>query len=195
MIIEVIYKIYTNCDRVIYKLCAFIFRWGQTLLTSLVSTLDIMKQNLWLHDAIERKVIGHDLPRFIFCFQSLTESFKDYYMFFSFLYMKNSYLTYNIWDIQYTHEICTWFCWALSPCLICWSQDKLANILQTFSNAYYWMKLFVFWIKLPCNLYPKVKLTACQYWFSYWLEASRQQAITRARSVLPSGFTGLQWMN
>ena len=51
-------------------------------------------------------------------------------------------------------------------------QDKMAAILQTASsNAFSWMKNFVFWFKFHWNLFLRVQLTIRQHWF-------RRQAIT-----------------
>ena len=45
--------------------------------------------------------------------------------------------------------------------------DKIAAISQTtFSNAFSWMKSFVFW-------FLKVQITIFQHWFRYWLGANQ----------------------
>ena len=44
--------------------------------------------------------------------------------------------------------------------------DKMAAIFLTmFSNAYPWMKTFVFWLKLHWSLFLRVQLTITQDWF------------------------------
>ena len=44
--------------------------------------------------------------------------------------------------------------------------DKMAAILQTiFSDAFSWMKIFVFWLKFHWNLFLRVQLTIFQHWF------------------------------
>ena len=50
--------------------------------------------------------------------------------------------------------------------------DKMAAILQTiFSDAFLWMKSFVFWLKVHRSLFLRVQLTISQHWFSYSLGA------------------------
>ena len=44
--------------------------------------------------------------------------------------------------------------------------DTMAAILQmTFSNAFSWMKSFVFWVKFHWSLFLMVQLTITQHWF------------------------------
>ena len=44
--------------------------------------------------------------------------------------------------------------------------DKMAAISQTiFSDAFSWMKSFVFWLKFHWSLFPSVQLTLTQHWF------------------------------
>ena len=48
--------------------------------------------------------------------------------------------------------------------------DKMAAILQTiFSNAFSWMKSFVFWLTFHLSLFLRVQLVITQHWFRYWL--------------------------
>ena len=48
--------------------------------------------------------------------------------------------------------------------LIHWGQDKMAAIFQTFSNAFFWMKMYKFQLRFHC-LFPRVQLTIFQHWF------------------------------
>ena len=53
----------------------------------------------------------------------------------------------------------------MGPCftvLTHWGQDKMAAIFQTFSNAFSWMKIYKFWLKLHLSLFPRVQLTIFQ---------------------------------
>ena len=51
-----------------------------------------------------------------------------------------------------------------------WSWDKMDTILRmAFSNAFYWMKVFLFWFEFHWHLFPTVQLTVNQHWFRYWL--------------------------
>ena len=51
--------------------------------------------------------------------------------------------------------------------------DKMArNWQMTFSNAFSWMKSFVFWIKFNLHLFL-VQLIVGQYWFRWWLGAEQ----------------------
>ena len=44
--------------------------------------------------------------------------------------------------------------------------NKMAAISQTiFSDAFSWMKIFIFWLKFHRSLFPKVQLTITQHWF------------------------------
>ena len=46
------------------------------------------------------------------------------------------------------------------------SLDKMAAILQTmFSDAFLWMKSFVFWLEYYCSLFLRVQLTVTKHWF------------------------------
>ena len=48
-----------------------------------------------------------------------------------------------------------------------WSQDKMAAIFQTtFSNAFSWMKIILFWLRCHWNMFSSVQLTLFQHWFS-----------------------------
>ena len=43
---------------------------------------------------------------------------------------------------------------------------KMAAVLQTlFSDAFSWMKIFVFWLKFHWSLFLRVRLTITQHWF------------------------------
>ena len=65
------------------------------------------------------------------------------------------------------------FYWSLL-CLFHWSSyflthlplDKMVAISQTiFSNAFSWMKMFVFWLKFHWSLFLRVRFTISQHWF------------------------------
>ena len=43
----------------------------------------------------------------------------------------------------------------------------------TFSNAFSWMKYFVFWIDFHWRLFPRVQSTIFQHWFRWWLGADQ----------------------
>ena len=56
--------------------------------------------------------------------------------------------------------------------LIHWGRDKMDNTLQTtFSNAFAWMKIVVFWLKFHWNLFLWAQLTIFKHWFGWWLGA------------------------
>ena len=46
-----------------------------------------------------------------------------------------------------------------------WDSNKMANILQTFCNAYSWMKMLEFWVKFHWNLFLWVQLMISQHYF------------------------------
>ena len=45
------------------------------------------------------------------------------------------------------------------------------TILQTFSNAFSWMKMYEFRLRFHWNLFPGFELTTYQHWFRWWLGA------------------------
>ena len=46
-----------------------------------------------------------------------------------------------------------------------WGQDKMAAIFQTsFSNRFFWMKMYQFWLIFHWSLFPRVQLTIFQHW-------------------------------
>ena len=50
--------------------------------------------------------------------------------------------------------------------LMHWGSDKMVAIFQTiFSNAFYSMKILVFWLKFHQGLFLMVQSTICQHWF------------------------------
>ena len=52
--------------------------------------------------------------------------------------------------------------------------DKMDAISQTiFSNAFYWMKILEFWLKLHWSLFLRIQLTIFQHWFRWWLGADQ----------------------
>ena len=54
-------------------------------------------------------------------------------------------------------------------CLTHWGWDKMAAIFQTtFSNAFSWMNIYQFRLKLHWSLFPRVQLTIFQHWFRWW---------------------------
>ena len=58
------------------------------------------------------------------------------------------------------------FCFGLYMLTTHWGRDKMDAIFQmTFSNAFYWMKMFKFWLRFHWSLFPRVQLTIFQHWF------------------------------
>ena len=54
-----------------------------------------------------------------------------------------------------------------------WGRDKMDAILQTtFSNAFYWMRMFKYRLKFHWSLFLRVQLTISQHWFR-WLGADQ----------------------
>ena len=56
----------------------------------------------------------------------------------------------------------------ISPfaCLTHWGRDKMHAIFQTtFSNGFYWMKIYEFQLKFHWSLLLRVQLTIPQHWF------------------------------
>ena len=46
-----------------------------------------------------------------------------------------------------------------------WCQNKMAAILQIFSNAFSWMKMYEFWLRFHWSFILRVQLTIFQCWF------------------------------
>ena len=54
------------------------------------------------------------------------------------------------------------------------AETRWPSFLQTtFSNAFSWMKSFVFWFEFHWSLFLKVQLTISQCWFRWWLGAEQ----------------------
>ena len=67
-----------------------------------------------------------------------------------------------------------WRCNTGQPkyCVNTQGRDKMNAIFQTtFSNVFYWMKIYEFRLKFHWNLFLRVKLTIIHHWFSSWLGA------------------------
>ena len=80
-----------------------------------------------------------------------------------------------------------------------WCRDKTDTILQTFSNAISWMKMFEFRLKFHWSLFLKVKSTIFQHWFWSWLGA-KQRTSHHLNQWWPSSTTHLcvtrpHWVN
>ena len=59
-----------------------------------------------------------------------------------------------------------WLPHFLNPKLTHWGRDKMVAISQTtFSNGFYWMKLYEFWLKCHWCFFPRVELTIFQHCF------------------------------
>ena len=54
---------------------------------------------------------------------------------------------------------------ASTKALTHWGRDKMATILETFSNAFSWMKMYKFQRKIHWSLFSRVQLTTFQHWF------------------------------
>ena len=66
------------------------------------------------------------------------------------------------------HDFIVRFVWYLTHL----PMDKMAVISYTiFSDAFSWMKIFVFWLKFHLSLFLGVRLTIIQHWFIKWLGA------------------------
>ena len=56
--------------------------------------------------------------------------------------------------------------------------NKMATISQTiFSDAFSWMKIFVFWLKFHWSLFLRVQLTIAQHGLDNGLAPNRRQAV------------------
>ena len=56
--------------------------------------------------------------------------------------------------------------WIIIVSLTHWGRDKMAAIFQTiFSNAFSWMKMYGFRLKIHWSLFLSVHLTISQHWF------------------------------
>ena len=107
------------------------------------------------------------------------------------------------YPIVVSHDSCGWrigLLWLLSHLidyigtygllmvywLTCLSLDKMAAISQTtHSNAFSWMKNFVFWCEFHWSLFLRVQLTINQHWFGWWL-GTKQAASYHLNQCLSS---------
>ena len=72
----------------------------------------------------------------------------------------NNYIHCVLWVVT-THS-----CPTFQGSLTHWGWDKMAAISQTtLSNAFSWMKMLEFRLKLHCSLFPRAQLTIFQQWF------------------------------
>ena len=63
---------------------------------------------------------------------------------------------------------------ALTMELTHWGQNKMTAISQTtLSNAFSWMKMVQFLLKLHWILFIRIQLTIFQHWFRWWLGADQ----------------------
>ena len=64
--------------------------------------------------------------------------------------------------------------------LPCWGRHKVAAIFRTtFSNAFSWIKMYEFRVRIHLSLFLSVQLTTRQHWFSgNGLAPNRRQAIS-----------------
>ena len=70
------------------------------------------------------------------------------------------------WVYWYTNQPTTWFLPAVTSSLTHLPLDKMTAIAQTIlSDAFLWMKSFVFWWKFHWSLFIGVQLTINQHWF------------------------------
>ena len=71
----------------------------------------------------------------------------------------------------------TWifeFVWICSVVLTHWGLDKMATISQTtLSNAFSWMKMLEFRLRVHWNLFLRVQLMIFPHWWRQWLGADQ----------------------
>ena len=101
---------------------------------------------------------------------------------------------------QYYDDALAPYIW-FSPSLPHLPLDKMAAILQTtFSNAFSWMKNFVFRFEFPWSSSLMVQLAMSQHWFKYWL-GTEQATSHYLNQCWPSspmhicGITRVRWVN
>ena len=55
-----------------------------------------------------------------------------------------------------------------------WGRDEIDDISRTtFSNAFYWMKMYWLRLEFHWSLFPRVQLTMFQHWLRWWLVAGQ----------------------
>ena len=66
-----------------------------------------------------------------------------------------------------------------------WGRNKIATVFQAaFSNAFSWMKIFVFWLKFHWRLFLRIQMTKDSTDSDNSLAMNRQQAITWTNVVI-----------
>ena len=74
----------------------------------------------------------------------------------------------NVINMIIVIHICLWFS------VIHWDRDKMVIILQTtFSNAFYWMKMFELRLNFHWSLFPRLQITLFHYLNLRWLVYQR----------------------
>ena len=58
-----------------------------------------------------------------------------------------------------------------------WGRGKMGDTLQTFSNAFSWIKIVVFWLKFHWLLFPRVQLAVFQHSDNGLVPVERQDII------------------
>ena len=56
-------------------------------------------------------------------------------------------------------------------------QEEMWRVV-TFSHAFSWKKMFVFWIEFHLSLFLRIRLTTSQHWSRQWIDTKKRQAIT-----------------
>ena len=79
----------------------------------------------------------------------------------------------GVWDLQRTVGTADVLIghWYFADCLTHCSWNKMATFNQTtFLNAFSWMKMYKFWLRLHSSLYLSVQLIIFQQMFRWWLD-------------------------
>ena len=76
---------------------------------------------------------------------------------------------------RWPHPVCLVISeWSVRPHINSSPLDKTITILQTtHSNAFSWMKTFVFWFEFHWSLFLRAQLTIIKHWFRWWLGAEQ----------------------
>ena len=55
-----------------------------------------------------------------------------------------------------------------------WNREEIDTILQTtVSSAFFWMKMYAFWLRFHWSLLLMAQLITCHHWFRLWLGANQ----------------------
>ena len=148
----------------------------------------LFQADVWRHQPDTLTLNTHEIDWYLFhqyhfSIILVCHDFKDKVKFYSNqqVNMSSSFLLYlfslHFWRFTVPDAVClasadwwennhSWLEFLAGAMLTHWGRNKMAAIFQTtFSNAFYWMKMYEFLLRFHWSLFQRVKLTIFQPWF------------------------------